>query len=270
MKEIEEGTSARIYYHKLNGTDIAVKVLKQQISKQKVMSISKKLLCLDHKNVVKLFWFSMKPISFLFEYCSVKVSEENYVNNLQQLTAYFNENDCFHIEKRVGYCLQVANGLKYLHTNNIVHRDLKPSNVLVKGSSTDNVIIKISDFDDIAEIESTIAATMTKNNFSGMTLCYMASEIVKRTVKKPTSSSDIYSWGITAFETLSNNSAWDGILPILNDTLLLQAILNDERPDTSILEKLYPTIGMDDITNLLENSWNPLPEQRLSLNVVSL
>lgn len=52
---------------------------------------------------------------------------------------HYNEADAAHVVK------QLAEGLKYLHTQGIVHRDLKPENLLYE-SEKDSCDIKITDF----------------------------------------------------------------------------------------------------------------------------
>ena len=39
-------------------------------------------------------------------------------------------------DRRWQWCMELLEGLKYLHENNIVHRDVQPSNVLVSRTNT--------------------------------------------------------------------------------------------------------------------------------------
>ncbi|XP_065647927.1 N-lysine methyltransferase KMT5A-like isoform X1 [Hydra vulgaris] len=56
-------------------------------------------------------------------------------------------------------------------------------------------------------------------------------------------------------------------LPIINDVLLLQAIKNNERPDTCILSFLYKNNEKDikKITKAIKLGWKSSPEERLSM-----
>ena len=81
-------------------------------------------------------------------------------------------------KERIDILLQSARGLQYL---------LKPANLLVSGSLS-NIIVNVADFYDIIDIKHTIAATMTKaeyskNNMAGMTMTYVAPEIVYGPIK---------------------------------------------------------------------------------------
>jgi serine/threonine protein kinase len=53
---------------------------------------------------------------------------------------------------KLDYCIQIANGMSFLHSNRIVHRDLKPNNVLF---SRDDNTIRICDFGSSKKIENT-------------------------------------------------------------------------------------------------------------------
>ena len=46
----------------------------------------------------------------------------------------------------------------YLHDTGVVHKDFKPENGLVTGTM-DNIVVKITDFDEIVEIRNTITTT---------------------------------------------------------------------------------------------------------------
>jgi cytoplasmic tyrosine-protein kinase BMX len=43
-------------------------------------------------------------------------------------------------------CLQVANGMEYLHSHNILHNDLATRNVLVSKDEKGELCVKVSDF----------------------------------------------------------------------------------------------------------------------------
>lgn len=94
----------------------------------------------------------------------------------------------------------IAEGICYLHNKNIIHRDIKPENILV----TDNAVVKIADFG--LAIQKKGPAVVTKS-ISGSP-SYLAPEVI--TEKKYSEASDIYSFGVTAYELLSGRLPYEG------------------------------------------------------------
>ena len=73
-----------------------------------------------------------------------------------------------------------------------------------------------------------------------MTLACTAPELCLCLIKKATKLSDIYSFTIICFESLiDGSSAWLGALPILNDTILINALLKQKRPELDAIKDLY-------------------------------
>jgi tetratricopeptide (TPR) repeat protein len=96
-------------------------------------------------------------------------------------------------EVSIHLLLQFLQALAYLHQHRIIHRDLKPSNVLVTSSNT----VKVLDF-GLALTSEYVKAV--ENSVSG-TLPYMAPEVIQG--QPPSVASDIYAFGIIAYEVLS-------------------------------------------------------------------
>ena len=192
------------------------------------------------------------------------------MSNLSQLIHHLNEQNNFSFYQRLNFIYQSSNGIMYLHESGIVHRDIKPSNLLVTGTIKD-IIIKVSDFDDFVDIKETITSTMTKQNINGMTLAYTSPEIVKCEVESPNQKSDIYALAITAFEIITNfSSAWHGIIPVLKDILLMNAIVTGKRPNVSHLLTLYgeENINVHKLISLIQQGWQDNPSLRPTISVV--
>lgn len=66
-------------------------------------------------------------------------------------------------------CLDVAEGLRHIHSCNIVHGDLKPDNVLVLETANQHVpfIAKLADFGACIEICLPNSTSMTYSNYTG-------------------------------------------------------------------------------------------------------
>ncbi|MGY1662268.1 protein kinase [Geodermatophilus sp. SYSU D00705] len=100
---------------------------------------------------------------------------------------------------------QVAAGLAAAHAAGVVHRDVKPGNVLVAPDGT----VKITDF-GIAWSAANAAVTRTGHVVG--TAQYLAPEQVRG--DRAVAASDVYSWGMVAYECLAGRRAVDGPDPV--------------------------------------------------------
>merc|ERR1712096_162407 len=94
------------------------------------------------------------------------------------------------------YTEQILQGLKFVHEQNVIHRDLKPANIMI----TTKGRVKLVDFGtafDTSKLTRTIKQTIIG------TPAYIAPEVVQR--GKHTTSTDIWSLGITVYEMITGN-----------------------------------------------------------------
>ena len=266
--KIGEGTSASIFKYEYKGEPVAVKVFKQSLSKKKTLQVADKLCKLVCPYLVVFKEYSLRPSAFIFDFCGVNVGDE-CINNVSQLIKIFNDNDHYVLSERLDIIKQATIGLKTLHDYEIIHRDFKPSNLLVTGTLNE-LRVKLSDFDDISLIQDTIHATLTNKSFLlGMTLAYTAPEICKQEVKGPSFKSDIYSWSMSSYEILSGyDSPWVNIIPILNDSLLLEALCQDKRPNINDLNQFYTFNDELWVFKMICNAWDSNPEVRNDIDKV--
>nr|XP_047145638.1 putative serine/threonine-protein kinase [Hydra vulgaris] len=236
--KIGEGTSASIFKYELKGDPVAVKIFKYSLSKQRTLQVADKLRKLVCPHLVVFRGYSLRPSAFIFDFCGVNVGDE---------------------------CLP----LKTLHDFGIVHRDFKPSNLLVTGTLS-KLCVKLTDFDDLSLIQETVNATLTNKVFLfGMTLAYTAPEICKQEVKSPSFKSDIYSWSMSAYEVLSGyESPWVNIIPILNDSLLIEALSQDKRPNINDLNQFYTFNNETWIFKMICNAWDTNPDVRKDIDKI--
>nr|XP_047135056.1 uncharacterized protein LOC124812431 isoform X17 [Hydra vulgaris] len=254
--KIDEGSFANIYLHIFREKPIALKVFKASLPKKKMIQMCINLKKLKHVNVVRFKGYCFRPSIIGFEYCCVNLDGDD-VNNLSQLIAVLNSDNIFELNDRLNYISQVLNGLAYLHQENIIHCDLKPCNMLVNGKSGKDLVVKIADFDELLRLKQTFTSSCTTySQFRGMTLSYTAPELCQCIVQRPSKESDIYSFGVSAFEILSDASAWDEVLPLLNDTMLLNALLDGKRPNIKKLKKIYSSNKCEHVILAIIECWD--------------
>ncbi|KAI9029116.1 kinase-like domain-containing protein, partial [Hyaloraphidium curvatum] len=104
---------------------------------------------------------------------------------------------------------QVALGMHHLHSRPtpILHVDLKGDNILVD----ENGVAKVSDF-GMSRIRATASLQSTKGQ--GGTPMYMAPELFVRPRPKPGTPTDVYAFGMTMWELLS-----EGDTPLLDEIM---------------------------------------------------
>lgn len=99
------------------------------------------------------------------------------------------------IEVRYWLLVQVARGLGAAHEKQFLHRDLKPENILI---SSQDGRVKLTDFGLARSIDR---FTFTRSGFLVGSLGYMAPEAIDG--KKADERSDIFSFGVLAYELLA-------------------------------------------------------------------
>jgi serine/threonine protein kinase len=193
IRELGQGGMATVYLanHNTLGHHVAIKVLDKQFAyneniKARFVEEAKKLVRLDHQNVVKVTDFISEndTVAIVMEYIQGKSFRE--LLNAKRLNDAEIEN----------YLNQMVIALNYIHKEGIVHRDIKPSNFIISA----NGVLKLVDFGISKSIDnSTVDHTSTSTNLSMGTLMYMSPEQVKST-KDVTYLSDIYSLGVVLWE----------------------------------------------------------------------
>ncbi|XP_071739344.1 receptor like protein kinase S.2-like [Rutidosis leptorrhynchoides] len=162
----------------------------------------KLLTSCNHCNIVSLLGFSSqnKELILVYEFL-INGSLGDYLSSAE---GNINLNWC----QRIQLCLDIAEGLKYLHTNmegkpRIIHRDIKSDNVLLDK----NCNAKIADF-GLSKFhpKNHLASTIRSQKHAG-TEVYMDPEYA--TTGRYKKESDVYSFGVVLFEILSGRLAYD-------------------------------------------------------------
>ena len=110
--------------------------------------------------------------------------------------------------------LQIASAMRKLHQNNVMHGDLKLANILLNefevSGDVRHFLAKVTDFDNA--IKFSTSESFEPNG--GGTTEYASPELLRRRVDRRVRvnrKSDIYSFGVVAYEILTENWAYDGI-----------------------------------------------------------
>jgi serine/threonine protein kinase len=95
---------------------------------------------------------------------------------------------------------QTGAALEHVHQQRIFHRDLKPDNIMIQ-SLPGTELVKVVDF-GIAKVKDSVVAPSTVDNVSVGTVLYMSPEQL-RGGERITAASDIYSFGVIAYEMVT-------------------------------------------------------------------
>lgn len=149
--------------------------------------------------------------------------------------------------------LQIAQAMAYLHSQTIIHGDLKPLNILVSHievlGEVQEYLVKVADFG---------SAQLWKHDVKpkdGSTI-WAAPEVLLARRNGPIQpnfdpyKTDVYSFGITAFEVLT------GLAPYLKVIGLREDVLANKRPDLKTNCLHYTFWEKHRLVALIERCWN--------------
>uniref|UniRef100_UPI00358F8097 ephrin type-A receptor 4-like isoform X2 n=1 Tax=Myxine glutinosa TaxID=7769 RepID=UPI00358F8097 len=188
---------------------VAIKTLKAGYSeKQRRDFLSEASIMgqFQHPNIIRLEGVVTKstPVMIVTEYMENGSLDSFLRKNDGQFTAI----------QLLGMLRGIAAGMKYLADMNYIHRDLAARNVLVNG----NLMCKVSDFGLSRGLEDDPQAVYTTHG-GKIPIRWTAPEAI--TLRKFTSASDVWSFGIVMWEVMSYGERpyWD-----MNNQEVIQAI----------------------------------------------
>ncbi|CAE6450814.1 unnamed protein product [Rhizoctonia solani] len=160
---------------------------------------------------------------------------------------------------RYSMCVQICEGLSYLHRIRIVHCDLKGANVLV----SDEGVPLLTDFGTSLVSDRTLQFTATTSGLS-CTLRWSAAELLRQT-SPHTEASDVYSLGMTIYETISGEIPYHG----KNEyNVICLVTLEKELPERPNCMPVGDEKA-DMLWKLLTQCWSYEPEARPSASEVA-
>lgn len=158
------------------------------------------MLRLDDVHIVKCYGGTSSPEG---QFCLV-MEQINGGNLAQRLL----DKDLWNSALRSWIGLEVATGIRVLHSNNVIHRDLKPENLLISVESHPSNHaqtfwrVKITDFGVSRQLQQG-KTHHTTQHLSG-TVAYLAPELLAGNATI-TTAVDIYSFGIIYCEVMAGN-----------------------------------------------------------------
>ncbi|CAE6440078.1 unnamed protein product [Rhizoctonia solani] len=132
-------------------------------------------------------------------------------------------------------CVEICEGLSYLHEIGIVHGDMKGANVLISEKGTPVLI----DFGNSTLREQTLKFTQPRSN-SGLTVRWSALELLKG-ISTHNEASDVYALGMTIYEVI--------------------AVMEQRLPRRPVTLPIGQKYG-EEVWNLLISCWSPEPSGR--------
>lgn len=252
-EELGDGATSRVYVGTIENQRLAVKRLKGYSPNhaQSLVDTYEKFLQMSHPKVVSVLGLCPNSGCIILELCE-KTVHSHTVHTLVDVMSLYSNN--LPIDLRILALLDITEGLNFLHSNGIVHGDLKPLNVLVSGNDEDEFVFKITDY---ASSNLNLFQFSHSTTFKQlMTPSYIAPELFAQQVTDgthpplATTSSDMYSFGILAYEVFYGKPAWPNV-----SLSLIESVRAGQRP-------VMPLHTEPEISGLIQECWQHNPESR--------
>lgn len=198
------GTIARVFlaHDKELGIDVAVKRIQPTIFfnypelferlKQKCL----RLPLLNHPHLVKSHGFFESTEEAPWPWLVMEYVEGTPLSNLIKQGSLT-------LEEKISILKQLGNAIAHIHSVGLVHRDIKPSNVMIQEGNT----VKLLDFGFACHFNDALKLKFTGEAAGDLHYASPEQWMSDATID---ARSDIYSYGITAFELLAGRKPFKG------------------------------------------------------------
>ncbi len=160
-KLIGNGAYANVllYTDEFYNEKFAIKRLKNNVSDKEKVRFKNEFEIMSkikHPYILKVYTYNEKDNSYIMEYCDFTLRKYIEVNN--------NKSE-FDTKKRKKIAIQFLIALNYLHSKKILHRDISYNNVLIKLYDNDILLLKLSDFGLVKDLD--LELTRTESEIRG-------------------------------------------------------------------------------------------------------
>ncbi|MDX2305442.1 MAG: protein kinase [Microscillaceae bacterium] len=193
---------------------------------------------LDHPNLVKYYDAFVKEYENVAgEHDEMHIGVMEYING-GDLGAFMKMPGAKN-PRRIRMLLKgILQGIQYLHQHKIIHRDIKPQNILLQ-IDQGKIIPKIADF----SISKQVSSELTSISATVGTYEYMSPEQLGKSDVKMGLSTDIWSFGVLAYQLLIGELPFGSRRKGDTDGQIIANILNPAwKVDTNQLESPYAEI----------------------------
>lgn len=258
-----EGAFGKVYQVQWLGMQCAVKQIGGKTAIDEEVKILSKL---HHPNIIQLYGYSLDQGTL---YLIMELMEKTLGEYIDQK----NEGAPFSLHVALDCMLQIAKGMRYLHSKGMAHRDLKGGNVLVKPSenpelqSRGYLSVKLTDF-GMAKANLRYS-TCTPQSMNVGTLVWKAPELFRLFPSEFSNSgggirprnyypfkADVYSFGMVCYEILCGRRPFSNV-PFVNTTSFYAKVKRGDRPE--LPQDLQALPGLSDY---IQRCWDTDPCRR--------
>jgi len=224
--KIDEGNFGVVYKARLtiqkepiiNKINVAIKEIKAHSneSQMEMKNEAELMQRLNHPFVIKFIGICDEDVSHLkiiLEYAELG-SLNKYLKTLKKQ---------LRTDKLVNFCYQIALAMEYLSSQGVVHRDLAARNVLLFNEE----LCKVTDFGLSRYVDDSKYYTQSRE--TRLPIRWYPLDLIKSDAKKFDEKSDVWSFGVTCWETMSF-----GAIPYENVINLLSFLEKGDRLGNAI------------------------------------
>ncbi|RYY34899.1 serine/threonine protein kinase [archaeon] len=222
--ELGEGGFGVVLAGTFSGDRVAIKKLRMPaaLAKKKFWHEVLTQTRASHRHVVRVLGAAVQPVDDTNEvYCFVVMERMEIDLRRAMYTSLPTRHPAARLQQqlhglpyRLHLLLGVARGVRYLHTKGIVHGDLKPANVMLSADGS----AQLTDFGTAVQRRLDASRTHTLETGRGGTPVYVdpAFAFGDSSVKP---ASDMYAWGVLAWEVLTFCNPNEALTYSSDDTL---------------------------------------------------